>query len=199
MTNPGVGQVLLMSKEVLTRRVLANPDIDIYDCGRDDIRSGQVDRRVLATLEFLAASGLRPTVTSLKCGHGYYTKSGNVSHHSSGNAVDISAINGTPIQGHQGKGSITETTVRKLMTLQGAMQPAQIISLMDMGGQHGRDGRPCRPHPRRLAAAVRHQPSARPPGAQDAVQQPVGPLRRPPDGHREPDRADEAIEVLDRR
>jgi len=133
VTNPGVGQVLLMSKEVLTRRVLANQDIDVYDCGRDDIRSGQVDRRVLATLEFLAASGLRPSVSSLKCGHGHFTKSGNVSHHSSGNAVDISAINGTPILGHQGKGEITETTVRKLMTLQGAMQPAQIISLLDMG------------------------------------------------------------------
>jgi murein DD-endopeptidase MepM/ murein hydrolase activator NlpD len=134
VANPGVGQVLLMSKEILTRRVLANQDIDIYDCGRDDIRSGQIDRRVLATLEFLAASGLRPTVTSLKCGHGHFTKSGNVSHHSSGNAVDISAINGTPILGHQGKGEITEVTVRKLMTLQGAMQPAQIISLLEIGG-----------------------------------------------------------------
>jgi len=133
VTNPGVGQVLLMSKEVLTRRVLANQDIDLYDCGRDDIRSGQVDRRVLATLEFLAASGLRPSVSSLKCGHGHFTKSGNVSHHSSGNAVDISAINGTPVLGHQGKGEITDTTVRKLMTLQGAMQPAQIISLLDIG------------------------------------------------------------------
>jgi hypothetical protein len=134
VTNPGVGQVLLMSKEVLTRRVLANQDIDLYECGRDDVRSGQIDRRVLATLEFLAASGLRPTVSSLKCGHGFLTKSGNVSHHSSGNAVDISAINGTPILGHQGKGEITETTVRKLMTLQGAMQPAQIISLLEIGG-----------------------------------------------------------------
>jgi hypothetical protein len=134
VANPGVGQVLLMSKEVLTRRVLANQDINIYGCGRDDIRSGQVDRRVLATLEFLAASGLRPTVTSLKCGHGFYTKSGNVSHHSSGNAVDISAVNGTPVLGHQGKGEITEVTVRKLMTLQGAMQPAQIISLLEIGG-----------------------------------------------------------------
>jgi hypothetical protein len=134
VTNPGVGQVLLMSKEVLTRRVLANSDVDVYECGRDDIRSGQVDRRVLATLEFLAASGLRPTVSSLKCGHGFYTKSGNVSHHSSGNAVDVSAINGTPILGHQGKGEITEVTVRKLLTLQGAMQPAQIISLLEMGG-----------------------------------------------------------------
>ena len=70
------GQILLMSKEALARRVLANPDIDLYPCGRDDIRSGQVDRRVLATLEFLAASGLRPTVTSLKCGHSYYTAVG---------------------------------------------------------------------------------------------------------------------------
>jgi murein DD-endopeptidase MepM/ murein hydrolase activator NlpD len=134
VANPGVGQVLLMSKEALTRRVLANPDVDVYECGRDDIRSGQIDRRVLATLEFLAASGLRPTVTSLKCGHGVYTKSGNVSHHSSGNAVDIAKINDVPILGHQGKGEITETAVRKLMTLQGAMQPAQIISLLEIGG-----------------------------------------------------------------
>jgi hypothetical protein len=134
VANPGVGQVLLMSKEALTRRVLANPDIGLYDCGRDDIRSGQIDRRVLATLEFLAASGLRPTVTSLKCGHGVYTKSGNVSHHSSGNAVDIAKINDVPILGHQGRGEITDVTVRKLMTLQGAMQPAQIISLLELGG-----------------------------------------------------------------
>ena len=57
-----------------------------------------------------------------------------MSEHSSGNAVDIAAINGTPILGHQGAGSITETTIRKLLTLQGPMAPHQIISLMDMGG-----------------------------------------------------------------
>ena len=134
VSDAGVGQVLLMSKEVLTRRVLANPDIDIYPCGRLDIRSGQIDRRVLMTLEFLATSGLRPTVTSLKCGHGYFTSSGNVSDHSSGNAADIAKINDTPILGHQGRGSITETTIRKLLTLQGPAAPRQIISLMDMGG-----------------------------------------------------------------
>src|SRR5207249_200717 len=54
--------------------------------------------------------------------------------HSSGNAVDISAINGIPILGHQGPGSITEFTIRKLLTLQGTVQPHQIISLLDMGG-----------------------------------------------------------------
>jgi hypothetical protein len=127
------GQILLMSKEALARRVLADPDVEIYPCGRSDIRSGVIDRRVLATLEFLSVSGLRPTVTSLKCGHGYYTKSGNVSEHSSGNAVDIAKVNGVPILGHQGPGSITETTIRRLLALQGVLQPDQIISLMDLG------------------------------------------------------------------
>jgi hypothetical protein len=131
---PSIGQVLLMSKETLARRVLADPNIDIYPCGRDDIRTGIVDRRVLATLEFLSLSGLRPTVTSLKCGHSHYTASGNVSEHSSGNAVDIAKINGIPIQGNQEKDSVGEETVRRLLTLQGALQPHQIISLIDMGG-----------------------------------------------------------------
>jgi transglycosylase-like protein with SLT domain/peptidase M23-like protein len=131
---PLTGHILLMSKETLARRVLANPRVDVYPCGQSDIRSGQVDRRVLATLEFLAASGLRPTVTSLKCGHSYYTTSGGVSHHSSGNAVDISKVNGIPIIGHQGPGSITDFTIRRLLTLQGTVQPDQIISLMEMGG-----------------------------------------------------------------
>jgi murein DD-endopeptidase MepM/ murein hydrolase activator NlpD len=131
---PTVGQILLMSKEALIRRVLSNPRIDMYACGRNDVRTGEIDRRVLATLELLAASGLRPTVTSLRCGHGYYTASGNVSHHSSGNAVDIAAVNGIPILGHQGRGSITDTAVRRLLTFQGTMRPDQIITLMTYEG-----------------------------------------------------------------
>ncbi len=132
--NPSIGQILLMSKEALQRRVLTNPRIEIYECGHRDVRAGTVDRRVLATLEFLAASGLKPTVTSLHCGHGYYTASGNVSHHSSGNAVDIAKVNGIPVMGHQGEGSITDITVRRLLTLQGTMRPDQIISLMTFEG-----------------------------------------------------------------
>ena len=131
---PSIGQVMLMSKEALARHVLANPRIDIYGCGRHDIQTGQIDRRVLATLEFLSSSGLKPTVTSLKCGHGYLTTSGNVSEHTTGTAVDIAAINGTPIVGHQGKGSITDLTIQRLLTLQGSMKPHQIISLMTFKG-----------------------------------------------------------------
>jgi transglycosylase-like protein with SLT domain/peptidase M23-like protein len=129
-----IGQILLLPKPLLEKRVLSDERIDIYEGGREDIRSGQIDRRVLATLEYLAESGLRPTVSCLKNGHGFYTSSGNVSEHSSGNAVDISMINGIPILGHQEPGGITEQTVRRLMQLQGTMQPHQIISLLEMGG-----------------------------------------------------------------
>ncbi len=129
-----VGQVLLLPKPLLQRRVLSDERIEIYDCGRRDIQTGQIDRRVLATLAYLSESGLRPTVTSLKCGHSTYTVSGNVSHHSSGNAVDIARVNGIPILGNQERGGVTEQTVRRLMRLQGTLAADQIISLLEIGG-----------------------------------------------------------------
>jgi hypothetical protein len=133
--SPSIGQIMLMSKPALQRKVLRNPHIDVYECGRHDIATGQIDRRVLATLEFLAASGLKPTVSSLQCGHGIYTASGNVSHHSTGSAVDIAAVNGITITpATQGKGSITDLTIQRLLTLQGTMKPSQIISLMTFEG-----------------------------------------------------------------
>jgi murein DD-endopeptidase MepM/ murein hydrolase activator NlpD len=132
--NPSIGQILMMSKEALQRRVLDDPSVDIYQCGRQDIQSGVIDRRVLATIEFLSASGLKPTISALRCGHGYLTASGNVSEHSTGDAVDIAKINGIPILGHQGPGSITDITIRRLLTLQGTMEPHQIISLMTFAG-----------------------------------------------------------------
>ena len=39
-----------------------------------------------------------------------------------------------PILGNQGRGSITEAVIQELLKLQGTMAPAQVISLMEMGG-----------------------------------------------------------------
>jgi hypothetical protein len=128
-----IGQVLLLPKPLLEKRVLSDSRIEIYPGGQNDIRSGQVDRRVLATLEYLAESGLKPSVSSLKTGHGFLTKSGNVSEHSSGNAADVSKVNGVPILGHQEPGGVADQTVRRLMRLQGTMRPHQVISLLDYG------------------------------------------------------------------
>ena len=52
--------MLLASKSQLQRQVLADPRLEIYSCGREDIATGQIDRRVLAVLEYLVARGYRP-------------------------------------------------------------------------------------------------------------------------------------------
>jgi membrane-bound lytic murein transglycosylase B len=122
--------VFLMSQDELERTVLSDPGIDIYQCGREDIAKGKIDKRVLAVLEYLSRINLKPTVSALECGHSEITVSGFVSEHYTGDAVDISAINGIPIAGHQGAGSITDVTIRTLLTLQGEFVPHQIISLM---------------------------------------------------------------------
>ena len=122
------------TQDELARRVLAEPGIDIYECGREDIAKGIVDRRVLGALLYLRKAGLTLTVTSLRCGHGYYTAGGSISAHSYGAAVDIAAFNGQPVLGNQGPGSLTEQAIKLLMGLEGEARPAQLISLMSLGG-----------------------------------------------------------------
>src|SRR5205823_4505011 len=102
--------------------------------GRQDIIDNHIDDRVLAVLEYLRLAKFDPTVTALECGHSYLTTSGNVSEHSSGDAVDIGAVNDTSILGHQGPGSLTDDVVRRLLALQGLMEPHQIITLMTYPG-----------------------------------------------------------------
>ena len=126
--NPSVGQVLLMSKQQLTTRVLTDPHVQVYACGRRDIEAGLIDRRVLAVIEFLSASGLDPDVSGLECGHSATGATGTDSAGATGASVDISKINGIPVAGHQQPGSITDITIRRLLTLQGSMRPNQIIS-----------------------------------------------------------------------
>jgi hypothetical protein len=126
--------VLLLSKEALQKRVLADSGLSIYPCGREDIAAGRIDRRILAVLEYLRSKGFTLTVTALECGHGYLTTSGNVSEHSTGDAVDIADINGIPVTDHQGPGTMTDELIRDVLALQGTMQPHQVISLEDLPG-----------------------------------------------------------------
>jgi hypothetical protein len=127
--------VLLLSKEELQKRVLADPGLSIYECGREDIATGQIDRRVLAMLEYLRSKGFELTITALKCGHSFLTTSGNVSEHVTGDAVDIADINGVPVTGHQGPGTLVDQLIRDVLSLQGTMHPHQVISLEDLPGE----------------------------------------------------------------
>ena len=133
--NPTIGQLLLMSKEQLQSRVLEDPNVKIYACGRRDIQDGAIDRRILGVIEFLSASGLKPDVSGLKCGNSPTGSGGIDPAGATGASMDISAINNIPIQGHQGPNSVTDITIRRLLTLQGAMQPDEIVSLMSYKGQ----------------------------------------------------------------
>jgi Transglycosylase SLT domain len=127
--SPTVGQVLLESKEQLEQQVLSDHGIHLATCGRQDVQTGQVDRRVLATLEFLSISGLRPTVSSLQCTHVAAATAANASETAAGDAIEIAAVNGVTVAGHQGPGSITDITIHKLLMLQGTMRPNRIVSL----------------------------------------------------------------------
>ncbi len=127
--------VLLLSKEALQQRVLADNGLSIYPCGREDVAAGRIDRRILAVLEYLRSKGFELTITALECGHGYLTTSGNVSEHSTGDAVDIAEINGAPVTGNQGPGTMTDELIRDVLALQGTMHPHQVISLEDLPGE----------------------------------------------------------------
>ncbi len=127
-SSPTVGQVLLETKEQLEQQVLSDPGIHLPTCGRQDVQTGQVDRRVLATLEFLSVSGLHPTVSSLRCSHVAPADAANAAETAAGDTVAITAVNGIPIAGGQGPGSIAEIAIHKLSMLQGTMKPSEISS-----------------------------------------------------------------------
>jgi hypothetical protein len=124
-------EVFAMSKSELQRSVLSDPGIQLDACGRRDVQEGAVDRRVLGVLEFLSRSGLQPTVGALRCARGRTTAAGPVFEHFAGGTLDITAINGIPIAGHQGPGTIADTTIRALLTLHRQWLPSRIYSLME--------------------------------------------------------------------
>jgi hypothetical protein len=129
---PSIGQLLLMSKDQLEARILADPQVQLDGCERRQVNAGLVDRRILGVLEFLSASGLGPTVMGAGCG-GLLVGSGGAL--ASDPSVEITALDHQPVLGHQGAGSLADLAVRRLLTLQGTFRPAQIISLMSYQGQ----------------------------------------------------------------
>jgi hypothetical protein len=118
----------------LAHQVLRSPRLDIYAAGRADIATGVTDVRVLVLLRYLASRYSEVTVTSLTTGHSVLTASGNVSAHSYGRAVDIAALNDTPIFGHQAPGGLTERVLWNILLLPAELRPRELISLFELGG-----------------------------------------------------------------
>jgi len=116
-------------------RVLADPRVNLYEGGRFDIQQGRIDPRVLVVMEYLANRHHSITISSLISGHGVFTASGNISFHLYGQAVDIAAVDGISIMGHQsGPSNITLPVLEDVLRLPASMRPKELISLWDLGG-----------------------------------------------------------------
>lgn len=138
-----VGNAVAQSGYSLAQRVLADDRITLAS-GYGDVAAGRIDPRVLALLLYLAEAHGEVTVSCLITGHSRYVaqsaadrkakKPRRVSAHTYGRAVDISSIGGVPVIGNQQPGSVVELAVRDILSLPSALQPSQVISLLDLSG-----------------------------------------------------------------
>ncbi|HEX3392363.1 MAG TPA: lytic murein transglycosylase [Solirubrobacteraceae bacterium] len=123
-----------LSSSELERAVLADPGIRMGACDRSQVVAGKVDPHALALLVFLSRSGLKPTVGELHCGSVQGTAAGVQTVFPAAGTLDIAAINGVPIAGNQGAGTITDVTIRTLLTVKHHYAPTRIVSLMSYPG-----------------------------------------------------------------
>ncbi len=130
----GLVKGLEAAKKSIATRLLSDPNVSIYEAGRNDIVQNKVDVRVLAVIGYLRESFGQVTVSSLISGHRLYARPGVISAHISGHALDVSGLGDTPIQGHQEPGGITERAVREILFLPTEVMPRQVISLLGLGG-----------------------------------------------------------------
>ena len=89
---------------------------------------------MLALISYLRETFGSITVSCLISGHRLYARPGVISAHIYGQAVDVAALGGTTIIGHQQPGSVTEKAVRDILLLPSELQPRQVISLLGLGG-----------------------------------------------------------------
>jgi hypothetical protein len=130
----GLVNGLEAAKKSIATRLLSDRNISIYEGGRNDLVQNKVDVRVLAVIAYLRESFGQVTVSSLISGHRLYARPGVISAHIAGHAVDISGLEGVPIQGHQEPGGMTERAVREILFLPAEVMPRQVISLLGLGG-----------------------------------------------------------------
>jgi len=168
--NALIDEIQLLSERQLRTSLSTDTQLRLSSCERKAIAAGLIDRRVLTTLDFLLSSGIEPTVSGLECA-GAAAISAGVSGHTRGAVVAITALDGVPIRGHEGRDSLAEIAARRLLTLPVAIRPQRIagpLSLQVTAGALFRRGSSQRieigfnpPAPTHLAAtAARQTPPA---------------------------------------
>jgi hypothetical protein len=114
--------------------LLNNPRITLTSNARADLEAGIVDSRIVALVDAISrryAIG----ISVFKSGHSMRTRSGSISNHYYGRAVDISFVDGSPVSGSN---SPARQIVTSLAGLQGPVRPDELghpfLDLVVVGG-----------------------------------------------------------------
>jgi hypothetical protein len=118
------GEASVMSQIDLERVILENTHLKMSLCERDTIAAGDVDRRVLASVEFLVENGLDPTIGGAQCTAGGSPSA--TAGAANAESITISAINSVAVGAGGASATPTDSTIKTLLTLTGANAPAQI-------------------------------------------------------------------------
>ncbi len=121
-----VGSVLRTSQLDIERIVLEDTHIALPACERRAIVNGNVDRRVLATLEVLVLHGIDPTLSGAWCAGGAH-RTPVAAALKTPNAVAISELSGQPAA------ALEAVVSQALVALHGAAHPA--LSTQTASGQ----------------------------------------------------------------
>jgi cell wall-associated NlpC family hydrolase len=113
----GIGRTMLLSDRQLGRAVLDDDRVHLTHAGRDDVRSGQIDRRVLVSLEALADADLHPSVSALRSGT---TTDGA---RELGRGLEIVALNGERLAAQRTATSAATRALRLLRSLPAPLAP----------------------------------------------------------------------------
>ena len=113
------------------RDVLHSDRVTLTPIQRSDLRSGQIDERVVATLAWIARRH-SVAIIALKSDHRYHTVNGTVSNHSFGRAMDIDIVDHEICRGTR-TGRCAHL-VHELAAVKGLLRSTELIYCWDPDG-----------------------------------------------------------------
>ena len=121
--------ILLASGVDLARIVLGDTRLVVSSCERSAIAAGEVDRRVLASVEYLAAHGIDASITGPSCNtHATAGLPSNV------DSVTLTALNGISLSAGAQVSGVATRAVRLLRSMSASTAPTQIFSSGQLAG-----------------------------------------------------------------
>ena len=127
------GGTLQLPSVASVRDLLASPNLTLTRPAsqRGDLARREIDRRIVAILQAIVRRH-RITITALKSDHSLYTKSGTISNHAVGRAVDIAVVDGQPCDATR-VGTCGQLAL-ELARLPTGQRPTELIYAFDADG-----------------------------------------------------------------